>query len=101
MSRKMAGLQQALKSTATAPMASSEKRDSRPTLTPDDRVKAEKKAPSRHGKENISTWLHPDFKKSLRLAQIGKTGQVYLDDLVAEALNDLFIKYNVPTVKHD
>jgi hypothetical protein len=97
----MAGLEQALKSTATAPTTRPEKRDSRPIPAPDDRVEAEKKAPSRHGKENISTWLHPDFKKSLRLAQLRKSGKVYLDDLVAEALNDLFVKYDVPTVNHD
>ena len=27
--------------------------------------------------------------------------KVYLDDLMAEALNDLFIKYDVPTVLHE
>jgi hypothetical protein len=102
MSKKMAGLQQALKSTATAPtMARPEKRNPRPVPTPDDDVKPENKVPSRLGKENISTWLHPDFKKSLRLAQLRKGGKVYLDDLIAEALNDLFIKCDVPTVNHD
>jgi hypothetical protein len=59
------------------------------------------KAPSRHGKEYTGAWLNPDFKKSLRLVQISKGGKVYLDDLVAEALNDLFFKYNVPTVHHE
>jgi hypothetical protein len=46
-------------------------------------------------------WLHADFKRSLRLAQLSKTDKVYIDDLVAEALNDLFVKYDVPTVSHD
>ena len=59
------------------------------------------KVPSRYGKEYTGAWLNPDFKKSLRLVQISKGGKVYLDDLVAEALNDLFFKYNVPTVHHE
>lgn len=60
-----------------------------------------KKSPSREGKENVSVWLHPDFKKSLRTVQLRKDGKVYLDDLMAEALNDLFQKYDAPTVVHE
>ena len=55
--------------------------------------------PSRVGKENVSAWLHPDYQTSLRMAHAvtGKKKQ----DLVAEALNDLFAKYDVPQVRED
>ena len=54
---------------------------------------------SREGQANVSAWLHSGFQTSLRLihAQTGRTKQ----DLIAEALNDLFAKYNVPQVRAD
>ena len=63
------------------------------------------KAPSRVGKEYTGAWLNPDFGMSLRLVQIKRRRddqgrKIYLDDLIAEALNDLFRKYDVPTVLH-
>jgi hypothetical protein len=54
------------------------------------------KAPSREGKVNVTAYLHPDFKRSLRYIQ-AKTG-ASLQELVSEALNDLFDKHQVPTV---
>jgi hypothetical protein len=56
-------------------------------------------APSREGKTNITAYLSPDFKASLRLIQ-AHTGKS-LQTLIAESLNDLFAKYNVPTVRQD
>jgi hypothetical protein len=56
-------------------------------------------APSREGKTNITAYLSPDYKSSLRLIQ-ARTGKS-LQTLVAESLNDLFGKYDVPTVRHD
>lgn len=56
--------------------------------------------PSREGKDHIGAWLHSDFKKSIRLVQVQRTDKVYIDDLIAEALNDLFRKYDVPIVSH-
>jgi hypothetical protein len=55
--------------------------------------------PSRAGKENISAWLSPEYQTSLRLvhARTGRKKQ----DLIAEALNDLFAKYDVPQVRED
>jgi hypothetical protein len=57
------------------------------------------RAQSRAGKDNISAWLHSDFQTSLRLvhARTGKKKQ----ELIAEALNDLFAKYDVPQVRED
>jgi hypothetical protein len=52
------------------------------------------KPQSRAGQVNISAWLHPDFKSSLRLVQVRKGRNAALQDLMAEALNDLFIKYD-------
>lgn len=55
------------------------------------------KASSRAGQSNISAYLHPDYQTSLRLihARTGRKKQ----DLIAEALNDLFAKYDVPQVR--
>jgi hypothetical protein len=54
------------------------------------------KAPSREGKTHIGAYLHPDFKRSLRLvqAQTGKDIQA----LIAQALNDLFRAHNVTVI---
>jgi hypothetical protein len=57
------------------------------------------KATAREGKKNIAAWLPSDFKKSIRLVQAKLPGDPSLEDLMAEAFNDLFIKYNVPTVR--
>ncbi len=54
---------------------------------------------SREGQVNISAWLHADFKSSLRLVQARKGPNSALQDLMAEALNDLFTKYDVPTIR--
>jgi hypothetical protein len=56
------------------------------------------KAGTREGKKNIAAWLPNDFKKSIRLVQAKLPGDPSLEDLMAEAFNDLFTKYNVPTV---
>ena len=56
-------------------------------------------APSREGKTNITAYLSPDYKSSLCLIQ-ARTGKS-LQTLIAEALNDLFGKYDVPVVRGD
>ena len=57
------------------------------------------KAPSRVGKVHIGAYLGSDFKKSLLLvrAATGKTEQ----DLIAQALNELFRAHDVPVVDHE
>ena len=49
---------------------------------------------SRAGKVNVSAYFPPEVKASLRLVQAKRGGKV--QDLLAEALNLLFAKYNVP-----
>ncbi|MBX9660664.1 MAG: hypothetical protein K2X00_19080 [Nitrospiraceae bacterium] len=51
-------------------------------------------AVSREGKINVSAYFPPEVKASLRLVQAKRGGKV--QDLLAEALNLLFAKYNVP-----
>ena len=53
-------------------------------------------APSRIGKTNLTAYLSKDYKRNMRLIQ-AKTGKS-LQSLIAEALNDLFEKYDVPTI---
>lgn len=57
------------------------------------------KAPSREGKVHIGAYVHPDFKRSLRLVQ-AQTGED-VQTLVVRALNGLFSSYNVPVVERD
>jgi hypothetical protein len=54
------------------------------------------KAPSRENKTPITAYLSLDYKTSLRLIQARENRSIQA--LIAEALNDLFAKYNVPTV---
>jgi hypothetical protein len=58
---------------------------------------AKPKAPSREGKAHIGAYLHPDFKRSLRLIQ-AQTGED-VQSLIAKALNDLFRAHNVPVIE--
>jgi len=57
------------------------------------------KAPSRDGKTHIGAYLHPDFKRSLRLVQ-AQTGED-VQSLIAKALNDLFRAHNVPVIDQE
>ena len=56
-------------------------------------------APSRAGKTNLTAYLSQDYKRNMRLIQ-AKTGRS-LQTLIAEALNDLFAKYDVPAIDHE
>ncbi len=53
----------------------------------------------RTGKKNISVWLDAAYNRSMLLVQAatGKNKQ----QLFAEALNDLFAKYNAPQIRDD
>jgi hypothetical protein len=56
---------------------------------------------SRAGKIALTFHLPEDFKRSLRLVQAQRGHGCTLEQLAAEALNDLFGKHNVPTVVTD
>ncbi|MGP0076209.1 MAG: ribbon-helix-helix domain-containing protein [Bryobacteraceae bacterium] len=95
---KMQNLQQALrqtagKSTLTPELLAAPAAATSPANT--------RRQPSREGQVNISSWLHGDFKSSLRLVQARRGGRATLQDLMAEALNDLFTKYDVPTIQQE
>ena len=61
---------------------------------------AKQRQASRVGHVNLAAWLPGDFKKSIRLVQAKKLDNSAFQDLMAEALNDLFVKYNVPTIAY-
>jgi hypothetical protein len=97
---KMQNLQQALKqSSGKTPVVE--------VVKADDAVAAKQmpvpaaRTPSRSGQFNLSSWQPMAFKSSLRLVQARKGGNVTIQDLMAEALNDLFTKYDVPTVRQE
>lgn len=97
----MASLQRALETKAGMPPKAAPPVSTVPSApaTPVASAGTSYKAPSRAGKTNITAYLSPDYKASLRLIQ-AKTGHS-LQDLLAEALNDLFGKYDVPVIRED
>jgi hypothetical protein len=104
MSPKLQNLQQALKSSSGK--ATPEQPSPAAPADPAPKPAVKTKSVHRLKKDYTGAWLHPDFGTSLRLVQIRKRQdaqgkKVFLDDILAEALNDLFIKYNVPTVLHE
>lgn len=56
---------------------------------------------ARAGKIAMTFHLSEDFKRGLRLVQARRGHGCTLEQLAAEALNDLFTKYNVPTIATD
>jgi hypothetical protein len=58
-------------------------------------ARAEGTKPHRVGRVNVTGYFDPAVKQSLRLIQ-AKHPDRTVQDLLAEALNDLFSKYNVP-----
>jgi hypothetical protein len=56
-----------------------------------------KPANGRAGQIHLGAWVNADYGKSLMLAQI-KTGRKK-HELIREAYNDLFAKYDVPVIE--
>jgi hypothetical protein len=79
-----------------APKAPSSKAKSAPVTAT--AVPPPAKPNSRVGKIALTFHLPEDFKRSLRLIQAHRGAGCTLENLAAEAFNDLFAKYNVPTV---
>lgn len=90
---KLATLQTALNQTRT-PLAAVP--DASPAIPAPSETAARTRQANRQGKVNLAAWLHPDFKQSVRLVQARRPGSI--QDLMEEALNDLFAKYDVPQV---
>ena len=89
---KMAALQSALKPQPQPAVAA--RQPAQPTAEAASYI-----APSRTGKTNLTAYLSPDYKRNMRLIQ-AKTGRS-LQNLIAEALNDLFAKYDVPIIDNE
>jgi hypothetical protein len=53
-------------------------------------------APSRSGKRNVSAYVKPEAARQLRMLAVEL--DISSQDLIAEALNDLFRKYNKSAV---
>lgn len=84
----LAALEQQAKGHASEPVASEK---SAPAST--------YKQPSRTGKVNVTGYFAPSVKSSFRMIQT-KHPEKTIQDLLTEALNDLFAKYNVPQTAH-
>ena len=54
------------------------------------------KAPSRKGMTPVTAYLSPNYQRGLRLIQARNDGS--LQDPIAEALNELFARHDMPTV---
>lgn len=92
MATKFANLQSALDKTRAAPATIA---PSKPVIADSPPVAASRQA-NRQGKVNLAAWLHPDFKNHMRLVQARRPGTI--QELMEEAFNDLFAKYDVPQV---
>ena len=49
-------------------------------------------APVRRGKKAVTGWFEPDVVRQLKL--LGIEQNMFIQDMMKEALNDLFSKYN-------
>ena len=79
-----AALKQQARGTDTAPALTTERAEPRP-----------RKETTRQGRVMVSGWLPIEARSSFKLIQ-AKHPDKLKQDLVAEAMNDLFAKYNVP-----
>jgi hypothetical protein len=59
------------------------------------KVTPARKETTRQGRVMVSGWLPIEARSSFKLIQ-AKHPEKLMQDLVAEAMNDLFAKYNVP-----
>lgn len=70
-----------------------------PTKRPPASTKADKGKDYRAGTVNVSAHLPEGFRRGLQMLKAMGRGD--LDELQAEALNDLFVKHNLPTVLYE
>ncbi len=88
-------------SEAAGKSASSNRRGPEPTPAGVADAAPPTRSNARAGKIAMTFHLSEDFKRGLRLVQARRGHGCTLEQLAAEALNDLFGKYNVPTVTTD
>ena len=93
MSSKRTNMLAALEQQAKGPTPDSTKAE-KPTYTT-----STYKQPSRAGKVNVTGYFAPSVKSSFRMIQTTHPEKT-IQDLLTEALNDLFAKYNVPQTAH-
>ena len=67
-----------------------------PVIEPPPAEKTAKTVNGRTGKIHLGAWVGTDYGKSLMLVQV-KTGRKK-HELIREAYNDLFAKYDVPVI---
>lgn len=98
MVSKLANLQSALDNTRASTLKAVESRRPAPPPAPkaEPAVTPTSRQANRVGKVNVAAWLDPAFKNSIRLVQARRPGSI--QELMEEALNDLFAKYDVPQV---
>ena len=89
---KKPDLRQALKPRNESPAPQPAPQQDNPSPTP----KNPHFRPSREGKANVTGYFHPAVKKQLRI--LAADGDTTIQDLLAEALNDLFAKYGKPEI---
>jgi len=90
---KRPDLRQALKPRNEAPaLAPAPQQDNASASTP----KSVHFRPSREGKSNVTGYFPPAVKKQLRILAADR--DTTIQDLLAEALNDLFAKYGKPEI---
>ena len=82
----------------TLQQAASKAAGKMPPPQAESRAASTDKPNTRAGKIAMTFHLPEDFKRSLRLVQAHRSTGCTFEQLAAEAFNDLFSKYNVPTV---
>lgn len=94
MSKKTA-LSEALSAAAYGPGSAKSEAPVLPSLQPQPIASPGQPKTWREGRVNITGYFDPSVKASIRLIQAKHPGRT-TQDLLGEALNDLFAKYNVP-----
>ena len=92
---KKTSLSDALAQAAHGPTSAKLSRPSSTRVPSSSGASADSAKAYRVGRVNVTGYFDPAVKQSIRLIQ-AKHPDRTLQDLLAEALNDLFAKYNVP-----
>jgi len=93
MAKRLAALQSGLEAASGKPRTTPATARVAAAPAADD---AAKPATGRAGQIHLGAWVAADYGKSLMLAQV-KTGRKK-HELIREAYNDLFAKYDVPVI---